>query len=118
MTLRWEIRLPERGAKRGANAGRHRATQGDAPRRSVQVDGPAGDTQPHSGTIRLRLKSHVSPVGASRERENRDWCGEVRGWGCCRPAVLPADFADGGGAGDWRRAARFEAGFFPGIGVR
>ena len=31
VTLRWEIRLPDRGAKRGANAGRLQATQGDAP---------------------------------------------------------------------------------------
>jgi hypothetical protein len=60
----------------------------------------------------------MSPVGASRERENPDWCGEVPGWGCCRLVVLLADSADGRWAADWVRAARFEAGFFPGIGVR
>ena len=29
--------------------------------------------------IEASLKSHMSPAGASRERENRDWCGEVPG---------------------------------------
>ena len=53
------------------------------------------------------LKSHVSPVGASRERENLDWCGGAPGWGCCRPVVLLADFADGRCAGDWGRGCPF-----------
>ena len=42
-----------------------------------------------------------APVGTSRERENLDGCGGVPGWGCCRLVVRVADFADGGGAGDW-----------------
>ncbi len=36
------------------------------------------------GLSSLILKSHVSPVGASRERENRGW----RGW--CRAGVAAA----------------------------
>jgi DNA-binding CsgD family transcriptional regulator len=52
MTFRSRIRLPERGAKQGANGGRHRATQSDAPRRSVQVDSPSGDGQRQSATVR------------------------------------------------------------------
>jgi len=68
------------------------------------------------------LKSRMSPVGASRERENPDWCGGVPGWGCCRLVVLLADFAagrcTGAGEGDWNGLPVPEAGFFPGIGVR
>jgi hypothetical protein len=64
----------------------------------------------------------MSPVGASRERENPDWCAEVPGWGCCRLMVLLADSAGGkctgAGAGDWGGLPVPEAGFFPGIGVR
>ncbi len=52
------------------------------------------------------LKSHMSPVGASRERENLDRCGGVPGWGCCRLVVLLGDSADGRCGGDWLRAAR------------
>jgi hypothetical protein len=66
----------------------------------------SGQSAPAAAIPTENLKSHMSPVGASRERENPDWCGEVPGWGCCRPVVLPADFADGGGGGDWGRAAR------------
>jgi hypothetical protein len=44
------------------------------------------------GRSSLILKSHVSPVGASRERENPDWCGEASGWGCCRLVVLLGGF--------------------------
>src|SRR5215475_9403635 len=52
------------------------------------------------------LKSRMSPVGASRERENPDRCGGVPGWGCCRLVVLLADSDDGRWAADWVRAAR------------
>jgi len=49
-------------------------------------------------------------VGASRERENPDGCGEVPGWGCCRLVVRVADSAAGGGAGDWSGLPVPEAG--------
>ena len=51
-----------RGAKRGANEGRRRATQGDPKRRSMQLDGTSGDSQRPSATVRLRLTSEGSQV--------------------------------------------------------
>jgi hypothetical protein len=107
-----------RGAKRGANAGRRQATPGDGQPWFVQLDGPSGHVQPRAATGRMRLKSHMSPMGASRERENPDRCGEVRGWGCCRLMVLLADSAAGSCAGDGGGLPVPEPGFFPGIGVR
>ena len=53
------------------------------------------------------LKSHMSPVGASRERENREWCGGVPGWGRCRLVVRLADDAAARCAGDWGAGCPF-----------
>ena len=50
------------GAKRGAIRGRRRATQGDAPGRSIQLDAAQSDTRRHPATVRRCLLSSGSRV--------------------------------------------------------
>ena len=62
-----------RGAKRGANAGRHWATPGHVQPLSVQLNATSGHTQPHLATsgecllssrpqVRILLGAHVKPI--------------------------------------------------------
>jgi hypothetical protein len=57
------------GAKRGANGGRRRATQGGPRRRSMQLDGASGDSQRLFATVRLRLLINGSRFESCRTRE-------------------------------------------------
>src|SRR5262249_10632333 len=67
--------------------------------------------------IRNPEKPYVPGGGVARARKS----GPVRrgaGLGRCRLVVLLADSVAGRRAGDWGGLLVFEAGFFPGIGVR